>query len=100
MHMDLIEGFRLSPQQRHLWSLQQAGDELPYRAQCAVLIEGSLNRQALRAALRDVADRYEILRTTFACPQGMTIPLQRVNDKRAPSMEESNLSTCHALRQQ
>ena len=79
MQTNVIEGFRLSPQQRHLWSLQQAsGDELPYRAQCAVLIEGSLNLQVLRAALRDVSDRYEILRTTFRCPHGMTIPLQWV----------------------
>jgi amino acid adenylation domain-containing protein len=100
MHMDSIEGFRLSPQQRHLWSLQQAGDDLPYRAQCAVLIEGSLNRQALSAALRDVSDRYEILRTTFGRPQEMTIPLQRVKGKSAPSIEESTLSTCHALRQE
>ena len=100
MQMDVIEGFRLSPQQRHLWSLQQAGDELPYRAQCAVLIEGSLNLQVLRAALRDVSDRYEILRTTFRCPRGMTIPLQAVNEESAPSIEEYDLSTCNALRQE
>ena len=82
MQMDVIEGFRLSPQQRHLWSLQQAGDELPYRAQCAVLIEGSLNLQVLRATLRDVSDRYEILRTTFSCPHGI--------DNSSPRGERGN----------
>ena len=100
MRMDVIEGFRLSPQQRHLWSLQQAGDELPYRAQCAVLIEGSLNLQVLKAALRDVSDRYEILRTTFRCPHGMTIPVQEVNEESAPSIDEYNLSNCDPLRQE
>ncbi len=80
--------------------MQQAGDELPYRAQCAVLIEGSLNLQVLRAALQDVSDRYEILRTTFRCPDGMNIPLQVVNEESAPSIEEYNLSTWDPLRQE
>ncbi|MGA7869673.1 MAG: condensation domain-containing protein [Candidatus Binatus sp.] len=99
--MDVIEGFRLSPQQRHLWSLQQhSGDELPYRAQCAILIEGSLNLRVLRAVLRDISDRYEILRTTFRCPHGMTIPLQGGKEESAPSIEEYDLSTCDPLRQE
>jgi len=100
MQTDVLEGFQLSPQQRHLWSLQQGGDELPYHAQCAVLIEGSLNLQVLRAALRDVSDRYEILRTTFSCPHGMTIPLQGVNEGNAPSIEEYDLSAWNASRQE
>lgn len=98
--MDVIEGFRLSPQQRHLWSLQQAGDGLPYRAQCAVLIEGNLNRQALKNALRDVCDRHEILRTTFRCPPGMTAPFQRVSEASGLSIEEHNLGPLSALRQE
>ena len=100
MEMDVIEGFRLSPQQRHLWSLQEAGDEPQYRAQCAVLIEGNLNLRALKAVLRDISDRYEILRTTFHCPHGTNIPLQRVSEQSAPSIEEYNLSSCDTLRQQ
>ena len=100
MQMDVIEGFRLSPQQRHLWSLKQAGDERQYRAQCTVLIEGSLNLQVLKAVLRDVSDRYEILRTTFRCPHGTSIPLQGVNEQSAPWIEEYNLSTCDPSRQE
>ena len=100
MQMDVIEGFRLSPQQRHLWSLEQAGDERQYRAQCTVLIEGSLNLQVLKAVLRDVSDRYEILRTTFRCPRGTSIPLQGVNEQSAPWIEEYNLSTCDPSRQE
>jgi len=99
MQMDVIEGFRLSPQQRHLWSLQQDGDELPYRAQCAVLIEGSLNLPVLKAVLRNILDRYEILRTAFRCPNGTNIPVQAVNEQSAPWIEEYNLSTCDTSRQ-
>ncbi len=98
--MDVIEGARLSPQQRHLWLLQQAGDELPYRAQCAVLIEGSLDRQVLRAVLQDVSDRYEILRTIFRCPQGVTIPLQATIEKGAPSIKQFDWSRWSPSRQE
>jgi amino acid adenylation domain-containing protein len=98
--MDVIEGARLSPQQSHLWLLQQAGDELPFRAQCAVLIEGSLDRQVLRAVLQDVSDRYEILRTIFRRPQGVTIPLQATIEKSAPSIKEFDWSTWSASRQE
>ena len=100
MEMDVIEGFRLSPQQRHLWSLQQAGDERQYRAQCAILIEGNLDLQVLRAALRDVCDRHEILRTTFRCPHGTNIPLQGVSEESAPWIEEYNLSTWDTSQQE
>ena len=101
MQTTVIEGVPLSPQQRHLWSLQQTGgDELPYRAQCAVLIEGSLDLQVLRAALRDVSNRYEILRTTFRCPRGMTVPLQWVKEESAPLIEEYNLTTYDPSRQE
>jgi len=92
MEMDVIEGFRLSPQQSHLWSLQRAGDEQQYRAQCAILIEGNLNLEDLKAVLRDISDRYEILRTTFRCPHGTNVPLQAVNEQSAPWIEEYNLS--------
>lgn len=100
MQVDAIEGFRLSPQQRHLWSLQQAGDELPYRAQCSILIEGDLNLRALRAVLRDVPDRYEILRTTFRCPHEAQIPIQEVNERSALWVKEYNFSTWDTRRQE
>ncbi len=98
--MDVIEGFRLSPQQRHLWSLLQAGDERQYRAQCAILIEGSINLRILKAVLRDLSDRYEILRTTFNCPHGTKVPLQGVNELNAPRIEEYDLSTWDSSRQE
>jgi hypothetical protein len=41
MEKEIIEGFRLSPQQRRLWSLQQGGRDAPYCAQCAVRVVGA-----------------------------------------------------------
>jgi len=41
----------------------------PYRAQCAILIEGNLNTVILKAALENVVNRHEI-RTTFNCCLG------------------------------
>ena len=76
MSTEIIEGFRLSPQQEHLWLLQQEGGGAAYRAQCAILIEGVLDKDTLRKALEDVVERHEILRTTFKYLPEMTVPLQ------------------------
>ncbi len=88
---EVIEGFRLSPQQKHLWSLQQEDPGRPYCSQCAVLIEGNLDTKILAAALRSVFARHEILRTTFICLPGMSIPVQVITDGSLPSID------CHDL---
>ncbi len=80
MKNEIIEGYRLSPQQKHLWSLQQFDSTQPYRAQCVILIEGNLDPKRLELALQNVVNRHEILRTTFRCLPGMTIPLQVITD--------------------
>jgi amino acid adenylation domain-containing protein len=73
--LNQIEGFQLSPQQKHLWQLQQI-DSTPYRSYCAVLIEGNLDIKTLNVAVEQVVDRHEVLRTTYQYLPGMTIPLQ------------------------
>jgi amino acid adenylation domain-containing protein len=80
MSRENILGYRLSPQQRHLWALQQAGGSNPYRAQCAVLVEGDVRGDAIRAAVARVAARHEILRTAFRRPPGRATPLQVITD--------------------
>lgn len=92
MHKQVIEGIRLSTQQKHLWSLQQTSPESPFRAQCAVLIEGNLDTNVLKAALRRVVERHEILRTRFIRMPGLTIPLQLVSDDNKFQYEEVDLS--------
>ena len=100
MQTDVIEGFRLSPQQKHLWSLHQAGRGLPCHAQCAILIEGSLDTRILKAALHKVFDRHEILRTSFHCGNGVTAPLQTVGVGGKPSIDDYDLSGCDLPRQE
>ena len=100
MQTDVIEGFRLSPQQKHLWSLQQADRSLPYHAQCAILIEGSLDTRILKAALQKLFDRHEILCTSFHCGRGMTVPLQTIRAGGVPSIDDYNLSGCDLSRQE
>lgn len=72
------EGFKLSPQQRHLWSLQK--DSLAYQAQCTIRIIGDLNRLCLELALQNVIKKHEILRTKFHHQHGFKRPLQFVSD--------------------
>ncbi|MGB7921856.1 MAG: condensation domain-containing protein, partial [Pyrinomonadaceae bacterium] len=85
MKQAIIEGYRLSPQQKHIWSLQLKS--LALRSQCALLIEGTLDRSLLREALRQVVRRHEILFTTFEQLSGMDIPLQVI-------AESASLSYC------
>src|ERR1043165_585072 len=51
-------GFRLSPQQKRLWSLQHTTG-LPDRSQCTVLIEGPLDKALLRTSLQKVIEKHE-----------------------------------------
>src|SRR5258708_2127383 len=85
--IDMVEGFRPSPQQKRLWLPQQhtapaapAGQlgrgGSAYRAQCAVMIQGRLDIELLDCALRRIIDRHEILRTTFHRHPGIRIPVQ------------------------
>jgi len=92
MSQQVIEGYQLSPQQKHLWSLSKGGDHMPYTAQCAILMEGPLDRSLLRTALRNVIERHEILRTTFEFLPDMTIPLQVVSGDTEVSLDECDFS--------
>ncbi|MBO3458676.1 non-ribosomal peptide synthetase [Aetokthonos hydrillicola Thurmond2011] len=74
--MEMIEGFELSPQQKHLWKLQSSSSDLPYRAQCAVQIKGKIEPSTLKAAIAQLISSHEILHTTFNSVPGMTLPLQ------------------------
>ena len=76
-------GFRLSPQQKHLWMLQQAGDA--YRARCDIQIAGRLDRARLERTARGLTARWEILRTTFRCLPGVTVPVQAIQPELPPS---------------
>ncbi len=72
---EVVEGYRMSPQQRRVWLLRQS-DDLPYRALCAVSVAGDLDAGALRAAVARAVERHEALRTTFHRLSEMAVPLQ------------------------
>lgn len=84
-----LQGFRVSPQQRHLWLLQQS-EGAAYHARCSVLIEGELDVAALKTAVRTVVQRHEILRTFFARTPGVKVPLQVVSEKADFQWREEN----------
>jgi len=75
MQKEIVRGFRLSPQQRHLWSLRREAGRGPFFVQCVAAVEGALEEGALREALRQTVARHEILRTSFA-DAGDGAPLQ------------------------
>jgi amino acid adenylation domain-containing protein len=95
----IAEGFELSPQQKQLWRLQQAEPEQPYRAQCAVLIEGQIDVEILNTALRNVFARHEILHTTFSFLPGMKLPLQVITDAELAFDTDADLSGLSSLEQ-
>ncbi|MEH2215454.1 amino acid adenylation domain-containing protein [Nostoc sp.] len=97
--LEEMQGFRLSPQQKHLWQLQEV-NSLPYRSQCAVLIEGVIDINILKQALEQLVNRHEILRTNFHCLPGMSIPLQVITNKNITWGENYDFSSCSHQQQE
>jgi len=87
-----IEGFRLSPQQRSLWSLQQTAQGEPFRAFSAIRIDGDLSAARLQEAVGELVSRHEVLRTTFVRPPGIKSPFQVIGDEAQFSWSFVDLS--------
>ena len=77
-----VEGFRLSPQQKRIWLLQQAGGSQAYRSVCVLYIEGELDQVKLQAAWQEVVARNEILRTVYPSLPGMNVPVQAIAESK------------------
>src|SRR5262249_18760629 len=86
MQQEVLNGFRLSPQQKRLWLSQQAGQ--PHCAQLSILIEGLLDKEALNETVRQLSARHEILRTGFECLPGMRWPVQVIAEQTALPFNE------------
>ena len=69
--------------QRRLWSLHgpAAG---PFTGRSVLSVRGDLDVETLRAAVRRIAARHEILRTAFDHPAGVDQPVQIVEEGREP----------------
>ncbi|YAF98108.1 MAG: amino acid adenylation domain-containing protein [Nodularia sp. CChRGM 3473] len=88
-----INGYQLSPQQKHLWLLQQQAEtNQPYWVQCAVLITGNINYPTLEAALHKIVAKHEIFRTSFQTLNSMDIPLQVIHDEAKYSINYYNFT--------
>ncbi len=95
MSQSLVEGFRLSPSQLHLW-LRQGEQVGPYRvcARLAVAAAGDAPLDAVRLeqALRLVMERHEILRTTYRQLSGMKVPVQVIQPDTRWTLDVEDLS--------
>jgi amino acid adenylation domain-containing protein len=87
-----IEGFLMSPQQARLWKLQGDTKATPFRTQCTTAIIGRVDKTILKAALQDMVERHEILRTTFHYVPDLMAPIQVIKEKIEGFFEEIDLS--------
>jgi amino acid adenylation domain-containing protein/non-ribosomal peptide synthase protein (TIGR01720 family)/FkbM family methyltransferase len=87
---EFVEGYRLSPQQKRLWTVSEAGLG-PSNSFCFVEVEGPLDPALLASTFASVVERHEILRTWFHRMAGISLPLQVISRDGAPSIRESDL---------
>src|SRR6185369_6160126 len=92
MQEQSLEGYRLSPQQRHLWLLQQEDYSAAYSTVCLVRVRGRLQLGGWERAVASVIERQEILRTKFRLLPGMTTPLQVIGEARQWRSEQEDVS--------
>src|SRR2546423_493442 len=84
-----IDGYRLSPQQRRVWFLQQ--NSHAYRSHCAWLLKGDLQVRALKEAVHRVSNEQEILRTSFHQRPETSQVLQVIAPSSTPSWKDVDL---------
>ncbi|MBC1235680.1 non-ribosomal peptide synthetase [Nostoc sp. 2RC] len=94
-----IHGFQLSPQQKHLWLLQQENNSHAYYSFSAVEITGNLNIETLKNAIKTIVHKHQILCTSFRCLPGMNIPLQVIEDNSDLLIKEHDLRTISTAEQ-
>lgn len=89
-----LNGFPLSSNQRRLWLRR---DRALLCAQAVVLVEGQYDAGLLKAALRRIVERHDILRTTFQTVPGMKMPLQVASDEPGFFWKECHIDGEKAL---
>ena len=87
---EVIEGYRLAPQQQRLYSIGE--EAFNRRALCAILLEGKLDRESLKQALSEAARRHSILRTSYYRQPGLKFPIQVIAEEAEVFWHERDLS--------
>ena len=93
MSEGITQAYRLSPQQKHLWLLQQHAPGSACWSRCAVRVNGQIDLQRLERAISRVVEMHEILRTTFPLLPGMTLPVQVVHQESRGSVKRKDLTS-------
>ncbi|MBX3328846.1 MAG: amino acid adenylation domain-containing protein [Nitrospira sp.] len=92
-----IQGFRLSPQQKRLWALQQ---KLGIACtQGTLVIRGLLDVARLKQAVNAAVVRHEVFRTLFCREPGVKVPLQVIVEDSKPAWETSELQAADTATQ-
>ncbi len=92
MQTETISGFRLAPQQKRLWNLQQ--NSSAFYSQASILIEGNLQLEILQKAIEQIVNHHDILRTSFYCLPGVKTPVMVVADQNLFTWNYLDLSNC------
>src|SRR5207245_2606205 len=87
MQNGVLSGFTLSSHQRRVWLQQQVVGVLC--SQVVVSVEGHLDGRLMKAALRRIVARHNILRTSFHVVEGVKMPLKVVTTESGFLWEES-----------
>src|ERR1043166_6159348 len=99
MSEGITQAYRLSPQQKHLWLLQQHAPGSAFWSRCAVRVNGQIDLQRLERAISRVVEMHEILRTTFPLLPGMTLPVQVVHQESRGSVKRKDLTSVTSEKQ-
>src|SRR5882757_9812123 len=86
-----IEGFRLSPAQERVWSLQPP-DGPCRRSVCSFKVRARMDQRRLDSALRSVVEQHEILRTRLAPSPDTYGPVQMIAPDPLYCLEMRSLS--------
>jgi amino acid adenylation domain-containing protein len=79
-----IQGFSLSPQQRRAWRASRGAPAATWRASLVLRVRGPFPAESVLLALERALARHEILRTSFQCLPGTSVPVQVVDAERTP----------------
>jgi amino acid adenylation domain-containing protein len=78
MSSTVTHGFRVSAQQRRLWTLSRHNDA--YRVQALVRFDADVDAATVNAAIARAIARHDILRTVFVREPGFKTPIQVIAD--------------------